>query len=143
MFEEKENEVVEAETNEVEAKEEAKAEQKESNGASKYHLIKENFNKALTFAIIICAIDLVHGILAACGVSGNLPWLIINCVCVAGLVVFGIFSLLLFIRKTNPKRNEDLASFIISLVAFILAFLFALWFFGDAIRNLIGFFKEL
>ena len=114
-----------------------------NNDGSKYHLIKENFNKALFFAIVICAIDLLHGILAACGVKGNLPWLIINVVCAAGLIVFGILSLLLFLKATNPKRNEDLASFIISLVAFILAFVVALYFCIDGTRNLIGFIKEI
>ncbi len=157
MFED-EKEVVE-ETNEVEETKEAevvetKEEAKEgstttSNGGSKYHLIKENFNKALKFAIIGCGIDTIVWILTAIfgSVIDNNVVNIINCVILAagcaGLVFVGIVELKLFMNATNPKRGEDLASFLISLIAFILCFLSAFWFAIDSIQSLVWFFRGL
>lgn len=128
----------------VEENNETKTENTSSNnGGKKYHLIKENFNKALTYAIIVAAIITLHAILEACRVSGNLPWLIINIACTAGLVVFGIITLVFFLKTANVKRNEDLTTFIISLVAFIVAFVFALYYCIDGTRNLVGLFHEI
>lgn len=129
----------EKETKEVETKEETSS----NNGGKKYHLIKENFNKSLFFAIVIAAIITVHTILEYCGIHGNLPWLIINIACTAGLVVFGVLTLVLFLHTTNKKRGEDITSFIISLVAFIVAFVFVFLYGVDAIRNFIGFIRDI
>ena len=132
-----EKEVIEAE----EVKEE-ETKKETSNGGTKYHLIRENFNRALTFAIVILGITTLHFILEFC-VDGNLPWFIINVICTAGLIVFGVLSLKLFLDQANPNRNKDLATFIIVLVAFIYAFLMALVYGTDGIRNLIGFIRDL
>ena len=152
MFLEDEKEVVEAEEEkEEETKEETKAEEtkSESNGGTKYHIIRENFNKALKFAIIGLAIETIAWILVAIfgTVIDNNVHNILNCVveaaACAGLVFVGIVELKLFMAETNPKRTEDLASFIISLVAFILAFLSAFWFAIDSIQSLVWFFQGL
>ena len=151
MFFEEEKEVIEAEeVKEEETKEETKAEENTNSGDKpKYHLIRENFNKALKFAIIGLGIETVVWILSAIfgTVIDNNVVNIINCLILAagcaGLVFVGIVELKLFINDTNPKHNEDIASFIISLVAFILAFLSALWFAIDSIESLIWFFRGL
>lgn len=153
MFEDNEKEVIETEeTNEVEAKEETKEETKTentSNGGTKYHLIRENFNKALKWAIIGCAIDTLAWILVAIFGSvidnniENLLCSIVYAASCAGLVIVGIVELKLFINNTNPKKNEDIASFVISLVAFILAFLSAFGFGISSIQNLVWFFRGL
>ncbi len=136
--------MAEEKENVVEENNETKPENNQSNnGGSKYHLIQPNFTMSIVFAAIVLGLELLHSILAACGINGNLPWMIINAVFTAGAVVVGILALKLFLRETNPKRNEDLASFIISMVAFILAFCFVLWFGFDCIRNTIGFFRDL
>ena len=140
--EETKEEVVETKTEEAPA-------QSESNGGTKYHLIKENFNKALKFAIIGCGIDTIVWILTAIfgSVIDNNVVNIINCVILAagcaGLVFVGIVELKLFMNATNPKRGEDLASFLISLIAFILCFLSAFWFAIDSIQSLVWFFRGL
>ena len=122
---------------------ETKEETSSNNGGKKYHLIQPNFTMSIVYAAIVCGIELIHSILAACGIGGNLTWMIINIVCAAGEIVVGILALKLFLRETNPKRNEDLASFIISMVAFIIAFVLALWFCIDGTRNIVGFIHEL
>ena len=122
---------------------ETKQETSSNNGGKKYHLIQPNFTMSIVYAAIVCAIELLHSILAACGISGNLPWMIINIACAAGEIMVGILALRLFLKETNPKRNEDLASFIISLVAFIVAFVLALYFCIDGTRNLIGFIRDI
>lgn len=151
-----EKEVIDAEeVEETETKEEAKEEKAEetktesSNGGSKYHLIRENFNKALKFAIIGLGIETIVWILTAIfgTVIDNNVVNIINCLILAagcaGLVFVGIVELKLFLNETNPKHTEDVASFVISLVAFIIAFLSALWFGIDSIQSLIWFFRGL
>ena len=151
MFFEEEKEVIEAEeVKEEETKEETKAEENTNSGDKpKYHLIRENFNKALKFAIIGLGIETIVWILTAIfgTVIDNNVVNIINCLILAagcaGLVFVGIVELKLFINETNPKHTEDIASFIISLVAFIIAFLSALWFGIDSIESLIWFFRGL
>ncbi len=153
MFEDNEKEVVEAEeTNEIEVKEEAKEEKNDTsntNGGTKYHLIRENFNPALKFAIIGAGIETVVWILTAIfdAIIDNNAINIINSVIFAAgcgaLIFVGVVELNLFRNKTNAKRNEDLASFLISLIAFILCFLSALWFGIDAIQSLVWFFRGL
>lgn len=151
MFEDNEKEVIEAE--ETEAKEEPKKEEAKaettSNGGTKYHLIRENFNKALKFAIIGCGIDTVVWILVAIFgsvIDNNIENLICSLIYAAGcagLIFVGIVELKLFIGQTNPKKGEDLASFLISLITFILAFICAFWFAIDAIEYLVWFLRGL
>ena len=154
MFEDNEKEVVETEeTNEVaEVKEEKQEEKKDdsNNGKKEYHIIKENFNKALIWAIIGLAIQTVILIFLTIinhTVDHESTRLIINSIAdavqCAGLVVVGIVELRLFLNNTNPNRDKDLASFIISLVAFILAFVTALYAGVESLRELIGFFRSL
>lgn len=149
MFEDNENEVIEAK----EVKEEEKKEEKvdaSNNSGTKYHLIRENFNKALMWAIIGLGIETVVGILLAIfgamldekNVFNLIQCIIYGAGC-AGLVLVGVVELTLFLNKTNPDRDKDIASFIISLVAFIIAFLSALGFGISSITNLIDFFRFL
>lgn len=145
MYLEEEKDVIEAE----EVKEtETKAEEKKddtNNGKKEYHIIKENFNKALIWAIIGLAIQTVMIIFLTIinhTIDNEGVRLLINCIgdaiqC-AGLVVVGVVELRLFLNETNPKRDKDIASFIISLVAFILAFLTALYTGIESIRELVG-----
>ena len=133
-----EKETVQEETNETKTENSSS-----SNGGSKYHLIQPNFTMSIVFAAIACGLELIHSILAACGVSGDLAWMIINAIFTAGAIVVGVLALKLFLKETNPKRGEDLASFIISLCAFIIAFCLAIWFGADCLRNTINFFRSL
>ena len=145
MYLEEEKDVIEAE----EVKEtETKAEEKKddsNNGKKEYHIIKENFNKALIWAIIGLAIQTVMIIFLTIinhTIDNEGVRLLINCIgdaiqC-AGLVIVGVVELRLFLNETNPKRDKDIASFIISLVAFILAFLTALYAGIESIRELVG-----
>ena len=151
MYLEEEKEVIEAEeVKETETKSEEEKKDDSNNGKKEYHIIKENFNKALIWAIIGLAIQTVILIFLTIinhTVDHESTRLIINSIgdaiqC-AGLVVVGIVELRLFLNNTNPNRDKDLASFIISLVAFILAFLSALYSGVEAIRALVGFFMSL
>ena len=153
MYLDEEKEVVETEevkdAEVVEAKEE-KTEATNNSGKKEYHIIKENFNKALVWAIIGLAIQTIVIIFLTIinhTIDNEPVRLIINfvgdAVQCAGLVVVGVVELKLFLNNTNPNRDKDLASFIISLVAFILAFLTALYAGIEAIRDLIGFFMSL
>ena len=146
MYLEEEKDVIEAE--EVK-EEETNKETTNNNEGPKYHLIRENFNKALIWAIIGLGIETLVWILTAIfgtALDGNIVN-ILDCVVFAagcaGLVFVGIVEVKLFINKTNPKHTEDIASFIISLVAFILAFLTAFWYGIESIRALIDFFRGL
>ena len=156
MFEDNEKEVIEAEeTNEVETKaEETKTETKaeetsSNNGGKKYHLIQENFKKALMWAIIGCAAMTIIWILDAifCAViEGNAENIVISAIYAVGcaaMIFVGIVELKLFLGETNAKRGEDLASFLISLIAFIIAFITAFWFGIDAIQRLVWFIRGL
>ena len=150
MFLEEEKDVVETEeVKDAEIVEEKKEENTNNNGGTKYHLIRENFNKALIWAIIGLGIQTVVWILTAIfgtAIDGNVVN-IIQCIILAagcaGMVFVGIVELKLFLNKTNPKHTEDIASFIISLVAFILAFLTVGWWAFDSIDSLISFFRGL
>ena len=133
---------------EKETQVEQKEENKSSNngGKKEYHLIKENFNKAIIWGIIGLGIITVIEILIAvfnAVIDNNILNLIraiLNAVECGGLIVVGIVELKLFINDTNPNRDKDIASFIISLVAFIIAFLTAVSSGIEVIRNLIWFF---
>lgn len=150
MYLEEEKDVIEAEeVKETETKSEEKKDDS-NNGKKEYHIIKENFNKALIWAIIGLAIQTVIIIFLTIinhTIDHEATRLIINSIgdaiqC-AGLIVVGIVELRLFINNTNPNRDKDIASFIISLVAFILAFLTALYAGIEALKELIGFFQNL
>ncbi|MCR5462399.1 MAG: hypothetical protein K6E87_04965 [bacterium] len=145
MYSEEEKDVIEAEeVKETETKTEDKKDES-NNGKKEYHIIKENFNKALIWAIIGLAIQTVIVIFLTIinhTIDNEGVRLLINCIgdaiqC-AGLVIVGIVELRLFLNETNPKRDKDIASFIISLVAFILAFLTALYAGIESIRELVG-----
>ena len=151
MYLDEEKEIIEAEeVKETETKAEEEKKDDSNNGKKEYHIIKENFNKALTWAIIGLAIQTIINIILTIinhTVDHEPTRLIINFVGNAaecgGLVVVGVVELKLFLNNTNPNRDKDLASFIISLVAFILAFLSALYTGVEAIRALVGFFMSL
>ena len=154
MFEDNEKEVIEAEeTNEVETKEEkteTKAEETSSNnGGKKYHLIQENFKKALMWAIIGCGAMTVVWILDAIFVAvidNNVENIVCSAIYALGcaaMIFVGIVELKLFLGKTNEKKGEDLASFLISLIAFIIAFITAFWFVIDSIQRLVWFIRGL
>jgi len=147
MYLEEEKEVIEAEeVKEEETKEETKS---ESGSTTKYHLIRENFNKALCWAIIGLGVQTVVWILTAIfgtvidnNIVNILDFIVLACG-IAAMIVVGTIEIKLFFNKTNPKHTEDIASFIISLVAFIIAFLTAGWWGFDAIDSLVRFFKGL
>ena len=150
MFEDNEKDVVETEeVKDAEVVDEEVKDESSSNGKPKYHLIRENFNKALLWAIIGLGIQTVVWVLTAIigTVIDNNVVNIIQCVILAagcvGMVFVGIVEFKLFLNKTNPKHNEDIASFIISLVAFIIAFLTVGWWAFDSIDSLICFFRGL
>ena len=153
MYLDEEKETVETvEANEVEVVEakEEKTESTNNNGKKEYHIIKENFNKALCWAIIGLAIQTIIVIFLTIinhTVDHEPTRLIINSIGDAiqcgGMVLVGVIELRLFLNKTNPNRDKDLASFIISLVAFIIAFLTALYCGIEALRELIDFFRSL
>ena len=148
MFLEEEKEIVEAEeVKETETKSEE--EKKDDSSKPKYHLIRENFNKALKWAIIGLGIQTVVWILTAIfgTVIEHNVYNLLNCLTLAagcaGMVFVGIVEFRLFLDKTNPKHTEDIASFIISLVAFIIAFLTAGYWAFSSIDSLIGFMRGL
>ena len=146
MLEEKET-IEDEEVKEEETKTEA--DKKDDSSKPKYHLIRENFNKALMWAIIGLGIQTVVWILTAVfgTVIDNNVYNLLNCLTLAagcaGMVFVGIVELRLFMDKTNPHHTEDIASFIISLVAFIIAFLTAGYWAFSSIDSLISFIKGL
>lgn len=97
--------------------------------------------KPILFAAIVTAIDITHGILGFLG--GNLTWLIINALCVAGCLVVGLLTLKFFLAEGknyihDKNKGKVLAAWIILVVTMAFAALSVLGFSIDMIRNLIG-----
>ena len=105
---------------------------------------KKYNEKNLTFSIILAAIILavctLHWILEGVlgGRVGNLPWLIINIICVAGALCVAIIGGLFFFKVTMNNLKKDIPSFCVSLAAFALATIYSLSWSVDLIKNLIG-----
>ena len=119
---------------------------------NKINKIKENFNKAICWAVIGLAIITFFSIFLTIinhTVDNEKVRLVINLICdmaqCGGLTLGGVIELKLFLNKTSPSKEKDIASFVISLVAFILAFLAALGQLYNVIwdiKHLIDQFKE-
>lgn len=107
---------------------------------------KKYNEKNLTFSIILAAIILgictlhwiLEGVAGAAGGFGNLPWLIINIICVAGAACVTVVGGLFFFKVTMNNLKKDIPSFCVSLAAFALASLHTVWWSVDLIKNLIG-----
>ena len=143
----------EKETKEVETKEvkdaEVVEEKKENNGGKKeYHINKENFKKALTLAIIGLALQTIIWIIEAIinnTVDHNGLRLTLNIVFdaagLAGMLIIGIMSLKFFLGTVNQEKDHDIATWIIVLVTFIIAFLCALAFAFNILTETIDLFR--
>ena len=107
---------------------------------------KKYNEKNLTFSIILAAIILavctlhwiLEGVAGAAGGFGNLPWLIINIICVAGAACVAVVGGLFFFKVTMNNLKKDIPSFCVSLAAFALATIYSLSWSVDLIKNLIG-----
>ena len=149
MYLEEEKEVIEAEEIKEEETKSEEEKKDDSTNSPKYHLIRENFDKALKWAIIGVGIQTIVWIITAIlgtVIDHNVVHLIDCIILAAGcaaIIFVGMVEFKLFLNKTNPKHTEDIASFIISLVAFIIAFLTAGWWFFDSIDSLVRFVKGL
>ena len=142
MYLEEEKETVETE----EVKDaEVVEEKKENNGGKKeYHINKENFKKALTLAIIGLALQTIIWIIEAIinntvdhtGLRITLN-LVFDGVGLAGMLIIGIMSLKFFLGTVNQEKDHDIATWIIVLVTFIIAFLCALAFAINVLRETI------
>ena len=109
------------------------------NNEKKYN--EQNLTKSIIFAAIILAICTFHWILQGVGSAvgfGNLPWLIINIVCVAGALCVAVLGGLFFFKVTMNNLKNDIPSFVVSLAAFALSSIYSLKWSVDLIRNLIG-----
>ena len=137
-MENKDKEVIDAEVEEVNSTTEP-AKNEESGEKKAYN--KENLTKSIVYAAIITALQTAHWILSATGLSGNIPWFIINLIFTTGAVVLAILSGLFFFKVTKDNLKNDIPSFAVSLAAFGVSVLCALIWSIDMIRNFIGMFQ--
>ncbi len=106
---------------------------------------KSHDNYCLTFSIlylgIMLAFMLVHGLLGV--VQGNIFWLVVNIVFTMIAITFVVLTANLLFRRCVYIRENDLLSFVLSIIAFIISILCLIWWLSDAINNLIGVVREL
>ena len=115
-MEENKNETVENNEVATTAKEEKTEEVKvEVVAEKKYN--QENLTKSIILAAAILIVFFTHKIFEWAGLSGNLPWLIINIICVAAGAVVIILSALFFAKVTMKNLKNDIPSFCVSLAA--------------------------
>ncbi len=113
--------------NEVEVKEE------KSNQTDPKTLIT-----VLVYAIIVFAIVFTHKVLEWFGVSGNMPWVVINAISFVGEIVVGLLALKYFLSVSLKKKEENLVLFIINIAVMAVAAIYATIYGIDFIRNLVG-----
>jgi len=121
-----------------EEKEEAKAEEPKT---EKKAYDKDNLTKSIIFAAIVLSLNVLHWILSASPIHGNLPWFIINLVFVAGGAAITIISALFFFKVTMNKLKEDIPSFVVSLAAAAFGLLATIGWSVDMLINFIGIFR--
>ena len=136
-MEENKNEEVKEEK--VEVVDAPKTEEAKSNNSE--DITKDVLYKPIVFAIIVTAVAFTHSILFF--IHGNLAWLIINAVCVAGCLVGGLLALKFFLAGgkdyiKDKNKGKVLAAWIILVATMALAAVCTLAFSIDMIRNLIG-----
>ena len=107
---------------------------------------KNNYDKyCLTFSILylglILVFMLIHALLGV--IQGNIFWLVMNIVFTMIAITFVVLTANLLFRRCIFIRENDLLSFILSIIAFIIAILCLIWWLSDAINNLIGVVREL
>lgn len=99
----------------------------------------------LTFSILylslLVAFMLVHGLLGV--VDGNIFWLVVNLVFTMIAITFVVLTANLLFRRCVYIRENDVVSFVLSILAFIIAIICLVWWLGDAINNLIGVVREM
>ena len=125
---------------EVAKVEETKEEKADAPKEEKKVYDKENLTKSIILAAVVLILQTSHWILSATGISGNLPWFIINLVFVAAGVVITIFAALFFFKVTKDKLKEDIPSFCVSLAAAVFGLLSTVGWSVDMLRNFFGLF---
>lgn len=101
--------------------------------------------KPIVYGAIVTGVSVTHGILSIF-LPGNLIWLIINVLSVAGCLVGGLLALKFFLAEGknylhDKNKGKVLAAWIILVVTMALAAICTLGFSIDMIRNLIGVIK--
>lgn len=134
----------------VEENNETKTENTSSNngGKKEYHINKDNFKKALTLAIIGLALQTIIWITEAIinntvdhtGLRLTLN-IVFDAAGLAGMLIIGIMSLKFFLGTVNQEKDHDIATWIIVLVTFIIAFLCALAFAFNTLSETIDLFR--
>ena len=104
---------------------------------------QENLTKSIILAAAILIVFFTHKIFEWAGLTGNLPWLIINIICVAAGAVVIVLSALFFAKVTMKNLKNDIPSFCVSLAALVYASIWTLVWSIDTINNLIGFINDL
>ncbi len=92
----------------------------------------------LVYAIIVFAIVFTHKVLEWFGVSGNMPWVVINAISFVGEIVVGLLALKYFLSVSLKKKEENLVLFIINIAVMAVAAIYATIYGIDFIRNLVG-----
>ena len=90
---------------------------------------------------LMVAFMVVHGLLGV--IQGNIFWLVVNIVFTMIAITFVVLTANLLFRRCLYIRENDMLSFILSIIAFIISILCLIWWLGDAINNLIGVAREM
>ncbi len=102
---------------------------------------KDNLTRAIIYAAIVVTLQFLHMVLG--GISGNLPWMIINLIFTAAGVVMIILCALFFFKTTMKNLKNDIPSFVVSLVALVVITFSTLGWNIDFFVNLSGLINEL
>ena len=99
----------------------------------------------LTFSILYIGLQVafmvVHGLLGV--IQGNIFWLVVNIIFTMIAITFVVLTAILLFRRCIYVRENDLLSFILSIIAFVIAIICLVWWRSDAINNLIGVVREM
>lgn len=107
-------------------------------GEKKYN--QENLTKSIILAAMILILMITHKIFEWTPMSGNLPWFIVNSICVVGAAFVLVMSAVFFFKVTMNNLKKDIPSFCVSLAALVLSALGTIIWSIHAITNLIGLF---
>ena len=99
----------------------------------------------LTFSIlylsILLAFMLVHGLLSV--INSHIAWLVLDLVFTMIAITFIVLSANLLFRRCLINRENDLISFILSIITFALSIICFVWWCAGAINSLIAVANEM
>ncbi len=100
---------------------------------------------SLTFSVLylglLLAFMLVHGLLGV--VRSHIFWLVVNIVFTMIAITFIVLTSGLLFRRCMINRHNDLISFVLCIIAFIISIICFIWWLSGAINNLIGIVREM